>query len=256
MTAFFLKLLAVISMLIDHTGILLYDRGLIAWDPYLWMRILGRFAFPIYAFLLAEGFRHLRSDRERLLKHLLMLVALAAFSELPFDWLFHSSIHYTDNQSVIFTLLFAFLALTGSELLRDRLPLRLGIWVLSMALAWFISTDYGPSGVLLVLLSALYLDHFENWGYGKRLLGALGVILGYYAFYMWAGSGFGGVDAAWKRFLGMSPYFAPHVILIPLLAAYGGERGLRNRVLHRCYQWFYPAHLTVLCGIAYLLGQR
>ena len=256
MTAFALKLIAVISMLIDHTGILLFDRHLIARDLYLWMRIAGRFAFPIYSFLLAEGFRHLRADRERLLKHLLMLVTLAAFSEFPFDWLFHGKIHYTDNQSVMFTLLFAFLALMLSEQFRDRLLPRFGCWVMAMALAASINTDYGASGVLLVFLCSLYLERFEDWGYGRRLLGALGVILGYYSFYMWVSSGFGSPAAAWKHFLAMSRYFAPHLILIPLLAAYDGERGLRNRFLHRCYQWFYPAHLTVLCGIAYLLGRQ
>ena len=253
MTAFILKIIAVISMLIDHTGILLHDHKLLSWDVYILMRTLGRFAFPIYAFLLAEGYRHLREDRDRLRKHVLLLVVLAAFSEIPFDWLDHSVIHYPENQSVIFTLLFGFLGLWVSDAFRGRLLLRGLVWVASMALAGFVNTDYGPSGVLLVLVSSVYLERCETWNYGKRFLGVLAVMAIYYGFYMWAGSGFGSPAGAWERFVAMSVSNIPHLLLVPLLAAYSGERGLRNRVLHRCYQWFYPAHLAVLCGVGFLL---
>ena len=253
MTAFALKLIAVISMLIDHTGILLNDHGLIRWDFYILMRTLGRFAFPIYAFLLAEGYRHLREDGERVKKHVLLLLVLAAFSEIPFDWLDHSVIHYPENQSVIFTLLFGFLGLWASDVFRGRPLFRGLVWLPAMALAAFINTDYGPSGVLLVLVSSVYLERCETWDYGQRLLGVLAVMAVYYGFYMWAGSGFGSPAAVWNRLLAKNVYHIPHLLLVPVLAAYTGEPGLRNRVLHRCFQWFYPAHLAVLCGIGLLL---
>ena len=254
MTAFYLKLLAVISMLIDHTGIVLYDHKVIAWDPYLMMRVLGRFAFPIYAFLLAEGFRHLRDKPERLRKHTLLLLVLAALSELPFDWMSHGVLRYAESQNVIFTLLFGFLGLWLSDVFRDRPLLRGGVWLLAVSLGWIVSTDYGAAGVLLVFLSAVYLEGVEGRSFGLRLLGSLAVICVYYAFYTWVHVSFGGLDAIWKWLVDMRYYLIPHGLLIPVLAAYDGERGPKIPFLHRCYQWFYPAHLAVLCLIGRLLG--
>lgn len=254
MTAFILKLIAVISMLIDHTGILLRDHARIGRDLYILMRTLGRFAFPIYAFLLAEGFRHLRDDPQRIRKHLLLLFALTAVSEIPFDFLDHGVIRYASGQSVMFTLTIAFLGLWLSDLYRKRPLLRGGIWLLAMASSYFIYTDYGSAGVLLVFASSVYLEHCEDWSYGKRLLGVLCVMCLYYGYYMWMCSDYGSPAAAWNRFVAMDVYNIPHLILIPILAAYRGELGLRSQVLHRCYQWYYPAHLTVLCLVGLLLG--
>lgn len=255
MTAFFLKLIAVISMLIDHSGILLRKHELIGRDLYIFMRTMGRFAFPIYAFLLAEGFRHLREDSKRIQKHLLLLFALTAVSEIPFDFLDHGVIRYAEGQSVMFTLTIAFLGLWLSDLYRERILLRGGIWLLAMALSVLIHTDYGSAGVLLVFASSVYLERCETWDYGRRFLGVLCVMCLYYGYYMWVGSGFGTPAAAWNRFVAMDVYNIPHLILVPILAAYRGELGLRNRVLHRCYQWYYPAHLAVLCLVGLLLGK-
>ena len=80
MTVFALKLMAVLLMLTDHLGIVLYGHRAVSYEIYHWMRTLGRFAFPIYCFLLAEGFRHLRKNPKRLCGHLLLLLALAVFS--------------------------------------------------------------------------------------------------------------------------------------------------------------------------------
>ena len=252
MTAFVLKLIAVISMLIDHTGILLHDHGLIGWNLYILMRTLGRFAFPIYAFLVAEGYRHIRENPDRVKKQVLLLVALAALSEIFYDRLGHGAIFFHENQSVIFTLLFGFLGLWLSEAFRDRPLIRLLVWIPPMALAGLIGSDYGPAGVLLVLASSVYLERCETWEFGQRFLGVLAVMGLYYGFYMWASSGFGSPSGALKQFVAMDVYNLPHLLLVPVLAAYRGKRGPRNRVLHRCYQWFYPAHLAVLCGIIWL----
>lgn len=254
MSAFALKLFAVIFMLVDHTGILLYDHGRIGYELYYLLRILGRFAFPVYAFMLAEGFRHLREDPRRLRSHALLLAALAVLSELFFDWFGHGVVNYTASQSVMYTLLIGFCGLWLAEGERDRPLLRGGICLLSMALAYFVTSDYRAAGVLLIFASAFYLDHFEIWGLGGRLLGSLGVMGVYYLFYIWTVSGFGGPEAVWRSLAAMGYYTLPHALLIPILASYTGRRGYRNRFLHRGYQWFYPAHLAILCLIGQLLG--
>ncbi len=253
MSAFFLKLFAVVFMLVDHLGMLLYNHGRIGYELYILMRTLGRFAFPTYAFLLAEGWRHLRRDPKRLRSHALLLGLLAVCSEPFYDWFGHGTPGYTAAQSVMYTLLIGFcgLWLAGTE--KDR-PLRAGICLGSMALAFGVTSDYRAAGVLLIFASAWYLERFESWGRGRRLLAMLGVMSLYYLFYNWTSSGFGGPGALWGSLKAMSWYGIPHLLLVPILAMYSGDRGFRSRSLHRCYQWFYPAHLALLCLAGLLLG--
>ena len=87
MSVFWMKLLALASMIADHVGIFLYPR-FIARIPYRVMRGIGRFAFPVYCFLIVNGFEKTH-DRAR---YLTRLVAFAAISEIPFVLLF--SAHY------------------------------------------------------------------------------------------------------------------------------------------------------------------
>ena len=71
-----LKILAAVTMLIDHLGITLFPQAV-------WMRCVGRLAFPLFAFLIAEGFCRTRSFQ----RYLLRLLLCAAISEVPFNLL-------------------------------------------------------------------------------------------------------------------------------------------------------------------------
>lgn len=72
MSAFVLKLIALVSMVTDHTAALLVPLG----PLYVHMRCFGRMAFLLYAFLLSEGFRHTRSA-PRYARRLFLMGALA-----------------------------------------------------------------------------------------------------------------------------------------------------------------------------------
>ena len=73
-----LRIIAMITMLVDHIGwFFLKDHMMLTW--------IGRIAFPIYAFLLAEGFLVIYRDGERLNKHVAKLIMLTVISELCFD---------------------------------------------------------------------------------------------------------------------------------------------------------------------------
>ncbi len=253
MTVFVLKLIAVATMLVDHLGIVLRDCNRISFDVYHTMRVVGRFAFPIYCFLLAEGFRHLRQDPKRLRRQLLMLLLLTVLSEPFFDQLSDHAFSSITHQSVIFTLLLGFGGLWLFESLRDRPLLRFLPLLLTGLIGWYLHTDYSISGVLLVFLCYFYLERCAEREYWVRLLGVFCVVVGYYLFYCWFHSGFGGPEALWKYAAAMGTMGIPHLLLIPVLAAYGGGLGPRSRVLHRCYQYFYPAHLAALYLLALLL---
>lgn len=254
MSSFSLKLFAAAFMLVDHLGILLNRHRLIDAQVYLLMRTLGRFAFPVYAFLLAEGFRQLKHSPERLKRHAFLLLLLTVTGELAFDWFDHRTLSYSYSQSVMFTLLLGFLGLWLAELWRDRPWRRLGIFLLTGAAGYMIEANYRLAGVLLIFACSLYLDRFEAWDYARRCLGVLGVMGCYLLVYAWSGTEFGSPAAAWDRLRGMGWFLLPHLLLVPLLASYQGRLGYRSRVLHRCYQWFYPAHLAALGLISALLG--
>ena len=68
-----LKLIALLSMALDHTGAVLFPQAQ-------WMRIIGRLAFPIYCFCLVEGYRHTSSVP----RYLARLGLFALLSEIPF----------------------------------------------------------------------------------------------------------------------------------------------------------------------------
>lgn len=87
MSVFALKIIAVVSMLIDHTGFFLRCKFLLDAQPYTVMRMLGRIAFPIFCFLLANGFDK-TSDRSRYLSRLVMF---AVISRIPFSLTFSTA---------------------------------------------------------------------------------------------------------------------------------------------------------------------
>lgn len=84
MTVFAMKLIAVASMIIDHTAYMVYTKGLMAPALYEILRGIGRIAFPIYCFLLVNGFDK-TSDRTRYASRLILF---AAVSQLPYSMLF------------------------------------------------------------------------------------------------------------------------------------------------------------------------
>jgi hypothetical protein len=89
MSTFLLKIIAIIAMFIDHTGAILIPRYHAAYWP---CRFIGRLAFPIFAFLLVEGFHHTRNVK----KYLLRLGIFALISEIPYDIGFYKFDHNED----------------------------------------------------------------------------------------------------------------------------------------------------------------
>lgn len=161
------KLVAAITMLIDHIGAALLETSanLEQWKQIdLVLRGIGRIAFPLYCFLLVEGFLHTRDVK----KYWLRLLAFCLISEIPFDLAIFQTVCNWQHQNVFFTLLLGLTALEGVKRLEDEFmahgdPTDLGqrlIWgakttaviMVCGGIAWLLRTDYDIIGVCWIVL--------------------------------------------------------------------------------------------------------
>ena len=155
-----LKLIALIAMIIDHAAYHILDNMAFAITPlfsigstsvtiYWICRKIGRIAFPIYAFLISEGYLHTHDKR----KYGLSLLVFAFISEIPWNLEHTGDILLPSSQNVFFTLFLGFLAIYFCEnWMADRdvkdLVLLTGIF----AISYFLKADYGIRGVGFILL--------------------------------------------------------------------------------------------------------
>lgn len=229
-----LKRIACLSMLVDHLGASLLENGLFrcsAIDPRLvgldqLLRLVGRLAFPIYCFLLVEGFLHTHD----LKKYALRMLGFALISEWPFDWAFFSGV-YWGHQNVYFTLLLGLLAMKALDTSQtpEGMPALKGILGAAAcflaAAACFLAAallhcDYDVLGLALIL--ALYMTRKD-----KRAQCIAG--------------------AVFSLFEPVAP------LAFGLVWFYSGERGGSSKLEQWAFYWFYPAHIFVLGVLANLV---
>ncbi len=214
-----LKLIAVVSMLIDHIAAF----GPLADEPvflfscfgrdftlYYFMRFIGRAAFPISCFLLVQGFIHTRSRRA----YAVNLLLFALLSELPWNLLHAGKLIYLRSQSVYVTLLLGYLGLCALERFKAS-PVRL---LLSLGFLFYCSVffhcDYGYAGYALILMLYLLRDRVIE----KAVIGC------------------GFLHCTYRAPIGFLP-----------ILLYNGKRGfIRGRFLKYVFYAFYPVHLLIL----------
>ncbi len=242
-----LKMIALITMLIDHVGAVLlwryiesvggYGDGLLM-GLYQTLRYIGRMAFPIYCFLLVEGFLHTRSVG----KYALRLFAFALISEVPFDLALNKTIWAPYSNNVFFTLVIGLVLIWGISFVEKfygfwkekQLDAFIGglavaaVSVLMAAPALFLaeivlSADYGMGGVLTVLVLYVFRKN-------RLLAYTLAIIILYI-------------------FAGASEIFA--LFMLYPLSIYDGTRGQNRKYV---FYAFYPVHLLVLALLSMLLG--
>lgn len=232
-TGFQLKYLALVSMTIDHIGAVFFSAGSL---PFLVCQAIGRLAFPVFCFLLTEGFFH-TSDHSTYFKRLFLF---ALISEIPFDLaLFHfpweSSIRQIFlHQNVFFTLSLGFLTLCLVERFwMENTFFSVLFFAAALFLAQTLRFDYGALGILLILFF-----------YGiKRFLPRMpkpaAYALSLTPFFLIPGDRTG--------------YFV--ILSVPFLCLYRGERGEPSFLGKRLpgeklfFYWYYPAHLLLLAVI-------
>ncbi|MBR5534345.1 MAG: hypothetical protein IKU62_05805 [Ruminiclostridium sp.] len=210
-----LKLIAILSMTLDHIGRYLFPQ-------FHFLRVLGRLALPIFAYMIAEGCRYTRNPK----KYLLTILAVAILCQSAF-FLATGSLY----QCILVTFTLSILLIQSL----DRSPL--GVALVWLGVIFFcvglpmlphtdFAVDYGFWGVLLPVIIYLGRDPRE-----RLLLTAGGLVL------------------LALSFSGLTQWFS--LLALPLLALYNGRRG-KWRMKYFFYV-YYPLHLTVIYGIRLLL---
>lgn len=141
-----LKMIALTSMIIDHTGHAILEPYLDAHVYilllYCILRSIGRIAFPLYGFMLAEGMNHTHNLKQ----YVCRLWIFAIVSEIPYDYM-NGFDNYLSTQNVGFTLA---LAATAEYLSRHYPEGRYGIWLTAAAAAILCGADYGGLGIFMI----------------------------------------------------------------------------------------------------------
>ncbi len=209
-----LKLTAMAAMLTDHVGAVLLP-GAAA------LRCIGRLAFPIFTFQIAEGCAK-TGDRRKYIGRLLLFALL---SEIPFDLMKSGEIWAPGGQNVLWTLLLGALACFwlewAGELPSGGALAAAGLAALS-GLAWWLRTDYGGWGVLLAAL--FYLSRGRE---NEKAMQAAGLAV----FCL----GVGGVSIQLWGMAALGPVWLYH-----------GARGRGGRGARLACYAFYPAHMMIL----------
>lgn len=212
-----LKYIAIISMLIDHSAVMLYGYVNFITENYSLMRNIGRLAFPIFAFLLVEGFYN-TSSRNKYLKNLLIF---ALVSEIPYNYMMGSEIFYLPSQSIYVTLIISFVAMMFMEETNNVFMQFLIIGTACFA-GYLIKGDYKYRGVFSILM--FYMAYKEK---NKLIKFGIYELAYFYEFYS-----------------------IVHISNVLITFFYNGERGKQNKYF---FYWFYPVHLIVLALIKNIL---
>ena len=242
MTSHAIRLFACITMPIDHIGYCMQAYRIGDTETADILRLVGRLAMPLFAFLIAEGFK----KTHNVFLYMLRLFLAALVSEIPFDLMSSGRMTNHGSQNVMFTLLLGLLAIWTVDLAAKSKSKHLKCYAFIPVLllcygAHRLSTDYGFFGVLLILLF-YFLDSssLENrvW-----YLPALAIFASRYVLMAyWNGSAI----LPWG-----TAQFSVIFCIIPILL-YNGKKGYTpkskiGRFMQKSvFYLFYPAHMTVL----------
>ena len=210
MNRLYLKIIACVTMLIDHICYVFFEGSAAASIVRL---TIGRVAFPLFAFMIVRGFIYTRSR----LKYARNKLITALASELIYDSLFYRRLFYWQNQNIIFLLLLGLVMLCILEKLDRRLPVQLLVTAGFGAAAYFLKLDYSFWGILVI--AVFYFTRNMPF-YQSGLIACFPLAAGY-----------GTIGA----FLSVIPLYA-----------YKETRGRFRTAGKYAFYLFYPVHLAVL----------
>lgn len=154
---FWIKVIAVITMVIDHIGVMFFPHLLI-------LRIIGRLSFPLFGYLVSEGFDRTHNKKTYLLRMFLFFL----ISQVPYSLSFH------DGQLNIFITLFIGLLIIwiSKNISLDKFKKIIFSFFLLFT-AFILPIDYGVAGVLCIVIFNTYKNSFKKLFFAQCVLWTL-----------------------------------------------------------------------------------
>lgn len=210
----------------------------LVYEIYEIMRLIGRMAFPIYCFLLVEGFLHTRSVK----KYAIRLLGFAFLSEIPFDLSLSGTVWNSTYSNVFFTLFLALLSIWAISYIEKFYE----FWKEKQWDMFFGILIVGLMGVLVLAVFGGLAEWVLYSDYG--FAGVLAIVV-MYVFRKTKEAGFGAGVFALSVF-SSTIEIAALCMLYPLVR-YDGTRGKNIKYV---FYAFYPVHLLLLAGVCAVLG--
>ena len=236
-TSFSLHIMAMLFMLCDH----LWGTIVTGND---WLTCIGRLTFPIYAFMIVEGYFHTKN----LKKYVLRLLLFAVISEIPFNLAMGSSLFFPIHQNVLWSFLISIGFIHWNEKVKEKqLWKRILVGFATICIGYLVGiitfVDYYNAGIFMVLV--FYFFRGKKWW---CYLGQF-ICLWYINFEM-----LGGLSYEIDIF-GQTHFIARQglalLALIPIWL-YKGKQGYHSKPLQYFYYVFYPLHLLILGLLKFL----
>lgn len=217
MNSLILKLAALLSMIIDHYGAIFHGDIII-------YRIIGRLAFPIYCFLLVEGYSHTKDVK----KYGIRLLCFALISELPFDFAFFNRINFM-HQNIFFTLFIGLITIYLIDNKDEKYNFnKIAVLAAAVVLSGLFFVDYGFVGIIYIL--SFYLT--KELPSVKRF------------FYI-------GLVMLLTNLFFTSSLQQFSLLALPVLYFYNNERGPYNKIQQILFYVAYPLHLLIFIVIRF-----
>ena len=240
MTSFVIKIIALAAMITDHIGDV-YSHAIP--ESFL-MRCIGRLAFPLYAYMIAEGCRQTKN----LKKYMIRLGVFAFISEIPFDLCFENmrvrslndiKFFTANNQNIFFSLFLAVLAIYIWERLKDTKYILAGVLAFpaSAVIAQQIRSDYG--GTAVIMIAAMYF-------LPNKITRIAAMVAGVALLYL--PMGYTGYIFGHRVPFGFTLFLFASAAAVPVFF-YNGKRGPGLKYI---FYMMYPLHLLILALVQIL----
>ena len=236
-TSFSLHIMAMLFMLCDH----LWGTVVRGND---WLTCIGRLAFPIYAFMIVEGYFHTKNIK----KYVCRLLLFAVLSEIPFNLAMGSRLFYPIHQNVLWSFLMAIGLIHWNERVKGKqIWKRILVAVASVCIGYLVGlitfVDFYHAGILTVL-AFYFLRGKKWWCYLAQL-----VCLWYINVEMLGGFSYEVNLFGQTQFIARQGFAL--LALIPIWL-YRGKQGYHSKALQYGYYAFYPLHLLILGILKFL----
>ncbi|MCD7872064.1 MAG: conjugal transfer protein TraX [Clostridiales bacterium] len=229
-----LKIIGMICMLCDHLG-----ATLLPWIDAL--GLVGRIAFPIFAFQISEGFYNTHNYK----KYLKRMFIFAIISEIPFDMMYYGwPPFYPFHQNVLWTFCLSLLVIKVIDISKKfniavRALITAVVSVLGAAAALITMTDYYAAGVLTVVVFYLTKNIKIGWILQILALWLINIEL--------LGGEYRTIELFGHNFEIVIQGIA--LLALPIIWMYNGRQGKHSKTISKICYWFYPIHLLIVSGI-------